>query len=225
MRRNGLLGVVAVVGIALIVVAVIASQWAPTIPPDAASTVVATTDLSGPISPDLTDDTIEETPTPNAQACLPSIDRAAGPMSLCYAAVRVADSDPESDYYQLRVYGTFGGETGSGVRWAVVRARLLGTPANDVFTAAPDGDYVGVCPMEEPLAGTDPAPVEAENTRCRATRTRAGDGPEPWSHQVAWTCTGCLIPDHSDRSIWLTEMVSVPGGTLPAWEILADLGS
>ena len=225
MRRNGLLGVVAVIGIALVVLAVAASRWTPTVPADAASTVVATTALTGPVSADVTDDAMDEIPTPNAQACLPSIDRAAGPMSLCYEAVRVADADPDTDYYQLRVHGTFGGETGSGVRWAVVRARLLGTPANDVFTAEPDGDYVGVCPVEDPLSGSGEPVAETENTLCRATRTQAGDGPEPWSHHVAWTCTGCLIPDHSDRSIWLTEMVSVPRGTLPTWEILADLGS
>jgi len=225
MRRNGLLGVVAVIGIAVVVVAVAASRWAPTIPADAASTVVATTGLTGPISPDVTDDTMGQDPTPNAQECLPSIDRPAGPMSLCYEAVRLADADALADYYRLRVHGTFGGDTGSGVRWAVVRARLLGSPSNDVFTAEPDGDYEGVCPREDPLPGSGEPVDETENTLCRATRTQAGDGPEPWSHQVAWTCTGCLIPDHWDRDIWLTEMVAVPAGTLPTWEILADLGS
>ena len=102
--------------------------------------------------------------------------------------------------------------------------------ANRVLTGEPFGDYEGVCPMEEPLPGTDepdtdePA-VDEENTLCRSTQTQAGDGPEPWSHQVKWNCLGCLIPDHADRGIWLTEMVAVQPGTLPKWEILADLGS
>src|SRR6478752_5226923 len=101
------------------------------------------------------------------------------PLSLCYEVVRVADADATSDYYQLRVHGTFGGDTGSGVRWAAVRARLLGTPVNRVLTGEPFGDYEGVCPMEEPLPGTDepdagePA-VDEENTLCRSTRTQAG---------------------------------------------------
>jgi hypothetical protein len=225
MRRTGLIGIVAVIAIVGGIVAVLVGNWAPTIPADAASTVVATTSLSGPVPPDAADDAADQIPSPVAQECLPSIDRPAGPMSLCYEAIRIADADPQSDYYRLRVYGTFGGDTGSGVRWAVVRARLLGAPDNQVFNAEPDGDFEGVCPMEDPLPGSGEPVDVAENTLCRATRTRAGDGPEPWSHQVAWTCTGCLIPDHWDRDIWLTEMVAVPAGTLPQWEILADLGS
>ena len=225
MRRTGLLGIVVVLGMVAVVLAVVAGQWTPTIPADAPSTVVATTDLHGPISPDVTDATAGQTPTPNAQACLPSIDRPAGSMSLCYEAVRVADADATSDYYWLRVYGTFGADQGSGVRWATVRARLLGTPANQVFTGSPVGDYRGVCPPEDPRPGTGEPVIDAENSLCGATRTQGGDGPEPWSHQVAWSCIGCLIPDHADREIWLTEMVAVQPGTLPQWEILADLGS
>ncbi len=220
MRRDALLGIAVAVGIVAIVGAVAIGRWTPTVPVDAATTVVATTNLTGPVPPDATGaDGSDSTAGPAASECLPSIDRAAGPLSLCYEAFRIADADAPNDYYRLRLYGTYGGEQGSGVRWAVIRARLVGVPVDNVFEAEPSGDYHGVCvPEGPPLEDQEPMTVGCGDTT-------AGAGPEPWSQQVAWTCTGCLTPDHRDRAIWLTEMVKVKGGTLPTWEIFADLGS
>jgi hypothetical protein len=143
-RRLGVT-IVAILAV-LLVGAIAANGWVPTIPVAASSNLVARAVLTGEIAPDATGgaDPDDLPRSPAGQECLDSIDRAAGPMSLCWEAWRdPRDGDPTQDYYRLRVYGTFGGETGTGVRWAVVRARLVGKPSNDVFDTWPQGTFEG----------------------------------------------------------------------------------
>ena len=105
-----------IVGIALVVVAVIAAvvvqrAWSPIIPDGAGSTLVARTTLTGDNGPDGSQDGV---PSPIGQQCLDTIERTAGPLSLCWEAYReLNDGDPVKDYYHLRVYGSYGGDVNS----------------------------------------------------------------------------------------------------------------
>jgi hypothetical protein len=217
------IAVVSVIALTFVVGGVLARATSG-IPADAASTVVARTVLQGEIAPDASEgvdpDTLPRSPV--GQECLDVIARPAGPLSLCWEAYREPfDSDPVADYYRLRVYGTFGGEAGTGVRWVVVRARLLGQPSNNVFTAWPDGDYDGSCRQVE--VSLDAGGPPATETLCG--QTNGASNLADWSHRVTWNCGGCLFPDHASRAIALYEFVAVPSGTVPDWEIYADLGS
>jgi hypothetical protein len=141
-------------------------------------------------------------------------------MSLCWEAYKDPhEADALQDYYRLRVYGTFGGESGTGVRWAVVRAHLVGEVSNDVFDGWPDGVYDGPCAQVDVALGPDPVVPE-----WICGRTTGSTTIEDQSQTFDWTCAGCLLPDHADRSVALHEFVAVPAGTVPSWEIFADLG-
>jgi hypothetical protein len=195
---------------------------APSVPDESALPLLARTVLTGEMTPDVTEGVHPSTlsATPSGQECL-SIDRPAGPWSICWAANRDPnDADPAQDYYRFRVYGTFGGETGTGVRWASVLVKLVGEPSNNVFLTTPRGVYEGPC--EQVPTSVGPGPIEPE-TICG--RTVGGAGRAPWSQLVTWTCMSCLIPDHQDRALSLHQWVAVPQATIPTWEIFADLGS
>jgi hypothetical protein len=221
-RVNRTIAFVAVVVAVTLVGAVVVSRWSPAIPDDEAIPMVATTALRGAIAPDVTDD-IDPGSIPASPAgseCLDAIERPAGPMWLCWQAYRDPhDADPLQDYYRLRVFGTFGGDGGTGVRWASVRADLAGSPSQGVFEAWPSGVYEGTCQEVDVSLGTQPLPPE---TLCgKTTGSASTDG---WTQRVTWTCEGCLLPDHADRGFTLHEFVAVPAGTIPTWEIFADLG-
>ncbi|MDQ2964622.1 MAG: hypothetical protein M3R57_02095 [Chloroflexota bacterium] len=214
---------VAVVGIAL-AGGVAATGWAPSVPPDAGSTLVGRTVLQGEITPDAAEGVDSETlpRSPSGDECLDAIVRPAGRMDLCWGAYRDPhDADPNKDYYRIRVFGTFGGQSGSGVRWAVVRVRLVGEPMGNVFEGWPSGLFEGPCQQVEVSSlGVGPLPPEE-----LCGRTEGASSTEEWSHRVTWTCVGCLIPDHANRAIALQEFVGVAAGTVPTWEIFADFGS
>jgi hypothetical protein len=193
----------------------------PKVPDEAALPLVARAVLKGEITPDATEGVDPDTLplSPNGQECV-EINRPAGPWSLCWAAHRdPQDSDPAQDYYRFKVYGTFGGEAATGVRWASVLVRLVGEPSNNVFINWPRDVFDGPCDQVDVTLMIGPPEKE---TLCG--RTSASDGREAWSYLVTWTCE-CLVPDHADRSLPLHQEIAVPQGTVPTWEIFADLGS
>jgi hypothetical protein len=132
----------------------------------------------------------------------------------------MADGSPEQDYYELRVYGTFDGEGGSGVRWTVVRAKLLGEPSQGAVRGWPDGTYDGPCqPQTVHLALTD------AGTEMLCGLTTGDLRTSDWSYTVGWTCVGCVVPDRASRALSLYELLAVPEGTIPNWELYADVGT
>jgi hypothetical protein len=228
-RQAGIIAIVAVALVALVAAAVwTADRLNVAVPADAAAAVLARTVMTGPIAPDATDGADTETlpRSPVGQQCLDQIERAAGPMYLCWEAYRdPADGDPRKDYYRLRVYGSFGGETGTGVRWAVVKARLIGQLSDDVFESWPEGTYDGACEITTVGEAAGIADPPTQETLCGRTTVIMTRTPGEWSQRVTWTCQGCLLADHDTRGISLYEFVGVPEGTVPAWEIFADLGA
>ena len=221
-RARWAVAIVAVIAVVGLAGATVARGWTPSVPDSSAIPLVARTVLQGEIAPDVTDDVDPDAIalSPIGQECLDRIERPAGYLDLCWEAYKDShDADALQDYYRLRAYGTFGGESGTGVRWAVVRAHLVGEPSNDVFEAWPDGVFDGSCKQVDVSLGPDPVMPE---TLCG--RTTGATATDDWSQTFTWTCVGCLIPDHANWSVALHELVAVPAGTIPTWEIYADIG-
>ena len=214
--------VVAIVAVVVVAAVTIIGGWSPSVPDTAPTTLVGRAILEGEVSPDAAEgvDPATLAPSPIGSDCLDQIDAPAGPLALCWSAYRDPfDSDPDQDYYRLRIYGTFGGETGTGVRWVALRAKLVGEPSSNVFLGWPEGTLEGSCQQLDVSIGVGPMQQE---TICG--RTTGTSDTTDWGHRVVWTCTGCLIADHGTRGIALQEWLAVKAGTIPSWEIYADLG-
>ena len=201
-RAPWIMAIAGLIAVALVAYAVL--RWTPQVPSDAASVSVARAAAIG-------------------QECLPRIHGSAGYMDACWDAFRYTnDRDPEKDYYILRVHATFGPGSGGSPRWAVLKAVLDGTPADNVFSAWPEGapaGHDGSCESVPVDLGI--ALPETSETVCGHT-TGADTG--TWGHAATWTCLGCLLPDSRDRALSLYEAVGVAPGTTPAWQIYADIG-
>jgi hypothetical protein len=220
-RADRLLAV-GVVFVALLVgAAFVASNWTGSVPAGAATTPIARTALEGDVDPD-PDPEVQPSVTllsPSGQECLGRLSNPAGYMDLCWSVWRTPDGDAAKDYYTLRLYGTVGG-SGSGIRWWALRADLVGEPGDNVFQGWPSGDFDGAC-AQQVAPVTSPSGAELFVDLCHRTRGMSNDG---WQHFVQWTCTACLLPDHSDREIALFVEVGVAQGTVPEWDIGADFG-
>lgn len=211
--------VIALVGVAVVVVVL---RWSPPVPADAAAAPVARTAMSGPIARDASEESdVSLIPrSPSGQECLARIERTNGYLDACWAAYRYpADSDPDKDYYLLNVYATFGPGAGGSPRWAILAADLAGVPADSVLTSWPDGDFDGTC-RSTPVS-LDLVDPGTEVTMCgHIDAVPTGT----WGRSVTWTCEGCLVPDDRDRTLSLYVAVGVAAGTIPTWDIFADVG-
>ncbi len=83
----------------------------------------------------------------------------------------------------------------------------------------PDGPLDGSCETVPVDLGL-PVPDTGEPICGHITGVDAGT----WGHAATWTCVGCLLPDGRDRALSLYEAVGVPEGTIPSWQIYADVG-
>jgi hypothetical protein len=199
---------------ALVVVTVIAGLaadrvWRPAVPDDSSLPLIALAALEG-----------ESEVNWAANECLDRIERPAGSLDLCWAVTREFDeSDSNRDYYDLRVFGSFGLDTGTGIRWVAVRVQPDAAASVELLDSWPTGVFEGECEQMEVAVGPGPMTPETICGRTAAT-TRAGSG----GRRVDWTCGVCLFPDQRTRAIALYEFVAVPAGTAPAWQIFADLG-
>ncbi len=205
MSRRGWL-VAGIAAAAVVLAVVVAVRWVPAVPAGAASVAVARTALAAS--------------TPAGSECLPRIERDAGYLDVCWHAERErADEDPTKDYYRLNVFGTFGAGSSGSPRWARLVADLDGEPADNVLQAWPAGTYDGPC-TEQPV---DVGPISRGETGAICGHLEATE-PAAWASAITWTCRGCLIPDDADRAIDLYVMVGMPEGTIPTWDIYADVG-
>lgn len=204
--------------LAVFAVSTIHDRWSPRIPVDAGSTFVARTSLAGPNGPD---GSLDAGPTPSGQQCLDRIERPSGPLDLCWEAFRERnDADPAKDYYHLRVYGSYGGESGTGVTWLVARAQLEGSAADGVFEVWPKSTFDGDC---QPMDVIQP-PFGSGGTEIVCGRTIGTVDYRTWTQTLTWTCEGCLFGSHATRGLAMYEVVGVPEGTIPSWTIGVDYG-
>ena len=206
------LAIVLALVVVIMAIAVALNWMQPSIDAAAASEPVARTVLTGDAEPgDLTPT------TPNGGECLDRIMRGDGYLDLCWQASRFGNEmDPAKDYYLLRLYGSY-----ESVRWMVVGSRLLVDPGGNVVDAWPDGTYEGAC-RQERVHMLVPLTALATEYVCGYTVGRIDV--EDWSHRVTWRCEGCLLPDATTRGFGLYNVVGVPVGTIPTWDLFADAG-
>lgn len=221
-RPIGIVALGALVVVAAAMLALAALRWSPDVPNGVASSPIAETVMTGEIAADVTEGTdINDVPrSPSGHDCLPRIDRSSGSMDVCWSAHRyAADSDPDKDYYLLVVSSTFGPGADGSPRWAAVRADLDGSPAGNVFSAWPEGEFDGPCePTPVTLSLVDPGTEEVLCGHIESAEVGT------WAHAVTWTCEGCLLPDDRERALSLYVAVGVPAGAVPVWQISADVG-
>jgi hypothetical protein len=223
MRR---LGIVLALVVAVAAIAVVLNAIPPSIDSSAASNPITRTVLTGPISPDVTEGSIPtgdvspgdlKPASPAGGECLDRIVRGGGWLDLCWQAGRQGnDADPVRDSYLLQVYGSY-----ERVRWVVVGSRLLIDPGDNVFDAWPSGTYDGACRQEQvPML----VPLTALSTEIVCGHTEGRIDFADWSHRVTWRCEGCLLPDATTRGFGLYNIVGVPAGTVPSWDLYAEAG-
>jgi len=156
--------------------------------------------------------------SPSAQACLARIASGSGWLDLCWEAYRVGgDADLQKDYYLLRLHGSH-----EGLRWLTVRSQLIGTPGDNVYDVWPDGTYAGGC-RKEPVSLPVPLFDLAADDVCGRTVARRDF--DHWSHQLAWTCDGCMIPGSDTNGVSMYTVVGMAEGMVPSWDVFANAGS
>lgn len=226
--RLGLVAVAALIGLGLL----FAWRAMPHIPSDAASTAVGTVAPQGSIAPDgpatspaspgsASPSASATTPiSPSGEGCLDRITDRGGWMDLCWTVERRAgDADAALDYYTLDVQGTF-----VAARWAVVRARIV-EPVGEakLVTFSPAGPADGVCGVVIP---NGPAGASGQGAdRCTLILGGLAGGPKTRT-SAEWTCADCgPATEQIERTIELSQVVSVPAGQRPSWELYGDVGS
>jgi hypothetical protein len=222
--RNGL-GRVVVLAIGIAVVAgAFLVLFVPGLPASAARDAIARTEMTGPIAPDMVSEDGAEVPavSPAGQECLPRIVREAGWADVCWAAYREPrDADPQKDYYSLRIYGSYEGAGALGIKWLVVKSRLVDPPLFNTYDGWPDGTYDGPC-EEQTVSLMLPSTWDDHATLCG--HTTAGPGTD-WTWQSTWTCSPCWPFDATTRELALYGVAAVAPGTVPAWDLFVDFGN
>jgi hypothetical protein len=218
--RLGLVVVVALVGLGLF------WSWRslPHVPRNAATAPIATVAPVGAVATDAPSgaSATELPTTPSGEGCLDKLTFTDASMSLCWQVLREGkDSDPAQDAYSLRVYGTF-----QAAQWAVVRAHVV-APAEGATIIAhwPAGDMTTACQALAPggFGGSvSPRPGQADPCALLLGPAVGGD---PTRSSVSWTCNACDRSATTDRPIELRQVVSVPEGVVPTWELFAAAGS
>lgn len=194
------------------------------IPATAAKDPIARTEMSGPIAPDMGTEDGAEVPavSPSGQRCLDRLVRDAGWADVCWEAYREPrDSDKQKDYYSLRIYGSYQGTGALGIKWLVVKFRLVTPPLSNVFDGWPAGTYDGPC-EQQPVSLMIPSTTIYMATICG--HTTSGPGSD-WSWTSSWTCSPCRPFDNSARELALYGAAAVAPGVVPAWDIFVDFGS
>jgi hypothetical protein len=196
----------------------------PSVPANAAMLPIARTTMTGAIAPDMASEDGAEVPpaSPNGQACLDRIERSSGWADVCWQAYREpADSDPQKDYYWLRIYGSYQPSGAAGIRWLVVKSRLVDPPLFDTYDGWPAGTYDGPCaPQPISLILTLSS---AETATICGHITAGPDQPRGWSS--TWTCNPCRLFDTDTRAIALYGLAAVKPGVVPAWDVYLDFGT
>jgi hypothetical protein len=223
--RSGLGRVAALaIGIALVAGGYLIVLARPGVPATAAKAPIVRTEMTGPIAPDMELEDGAEVPavSPSGQECLQRITLAAGWADVCWEAFREPrESDPQKDYYRLRIYGSYQGTGALGIRWLIVKSRLVEPPLLNVYDGWPSGTYDGSCteqPVSLMLSPTSPERA----TVCGHTTSGPGDD---WAWQSTWTCSPCWPFDNMTRELALYGVAGVAPGAVPEWDVFVDFGS
>ncbi|MEA2673461.1 MAG: hypothetical protein QOI92_653 [Chloroflexota bacterium] len=188
------------------------------VPSDAATVPVARAVLEAPVGSLPPGPTLPSLGMVSGGTCLPRISREGGWLDLCWEGYFWGrQSDGRTDYYLLRMYGSH-----QGWRWVSLRSQVIGGPEDGIFDVWPNGIYEGEC-RQEPVSLIVPMGNLTAEDVCG--RTEGREDPSGWSAALTWTCQACLVPDDSMRAVSMYEVIGVPAGTVPSWDLFASGGS
>jgi len=160
---------------------------------------------------------------PIDQECARSVDRRVARLDLCYETQAVAPVPGSGrDRILLRIYGSIIADEGPGITGWVVRVRPAGGAAPTIVATWPNGTYAGPCRdvgVELPIIG---APLD-HDILCPSTTVTVGPGEDPSEVVVDWACVDCPPPHRATLGVTLRVVADVAVGTVPAWEIRADV--
>lgn len=160
---------------------------------------------------------------PIDQECARSVDRLIARFDLCYATQAVAPV-PGSvrDRILLRVYGSVIADEGPGIKGWVVRVRPVAGASATIVATWPRDAYSGPCKdvgVDLPIVG---APLDHDIV-CPSTTVTVGPREDPAAVDVEWACVDCPPPHRATLGVALYVLSDVAVGTVPAWEIRADV--
>jgi hypothetical protein len=160
---------------------------------------------------------------PIDQECPRSVDRLVARLDLCYATQAVAPVPGSGrDRILLRVYGSVVADEGPGITGWVVRVRPAGGASPTIDATWPTGTYSGPCrdvTVELPIIDTQ---VDRHNL-CPSTTVIVGSSEDAAEVVMDWACVDCPPPHRTTLEVVLYVLADVAVGTVPAWEIRADV--
>jgi hypothetical protein len=160
---------------------------------------------------------------PIDQECPRSVDRLVARFDLCYATQAVAPVPGSGrDRILLRVYGSVVADEGLGMTGWVVRVSPVAGASPTIVATWPRGTYSGPCSD----VGVDLPIVEAPDDHdvlCPSTTVTVGPGEDPAEVVVDWACVDCPPPHRTTLGVSLYVLSDVAVGTVPPWEIRADV--
>jgi hypothetical protein len=203
-------------------------SWIPNVPEQVPGTLVGTAEVHGFNPPDPSDwlPQLVVPRFPNGSGCFDPIVRPAGRLVLCWEGYRDnRERLPGADYYQFRLLATLHSTTPTS--WVAIDIKVPGDERTYVGHLWPSGVLDGPCRTTAVegmnfLTDGDMTNDVAEDVACGRTTAATSDGGR--RHWVIWTCAACGADQVSGRPIAIREIVGTREGTVPTWEIYAELG-
>jgi hypothetical protein len=212
-RQLAVMGVIVV-----LLVAALAIRLSIAVPSDAAAVPMARAVLEGPVGSLPPGPALPSLGMVSGGTCLARISREGGWLDLCWEGYFWGrQSDGRTDYYLLRMYGSH-----QGWRWMSLRSQVIGGSQDGIFDVWPSGIYEGDC-RQEPVSLMVPMGNLTTDDVCG--RTEGHEDASGWSGALTWTCAACLVPDGLARGVSMYEVIGVPAGTVPSWDLFASGGS
>jgi hypothetical protein len=204
------------------------SAWIPNVPEQVPGTLVGTAEVHGFNPPDPSDwlPQLVVPRFPNGRGYFDPVVQPAGRLELCWEGYRDnRERLPGADYYQFRLLATLHSTTPTS--WVAIDILVPGEERTYVGHLWPSGVLDGPCRTTAVegmnfLTDGDMTNDVAEDVACGRTTAATSDGGR--RHWVIWTCAACGADEASGRQIAIREIVGSPEGSVPTWEIYAELG-
>lgn len=202
-------------------------SWTPNVPQQVQGTLVGTAEVHGFNPPDPSDwfPQLVVPRFPDGSGCFDPVVRPAGRLELCWDGYRDnRERLPGADYYQFRLLATL--HSTAPTSWVAITIVPVGERAY-VGHLWPSGVLDGPCRTTAVegmnfLTDGDMTNDVAEDVACGRTTAATSDAGQ--RHWVIWTCAGCGADQVSGRQIAIREIVGTREGTVPTWEVYAELG-
>jgi hypothetical protein len=204
------------------------SSWIPNVPEQVPGAMVGTAEVHGFNPPDPSDwlPQLVVPRSPAGSGCFDPVVRPAGRLDLCWEGYRDnRERLPGADYYQFRLLATL--HSTAPTSWVAIAIVAAGDERTYVGHLWPSGVLDGSCRTTAVegmnfLTDGDMTSDVAEDVACG--RTTAATSDRGRRHWVIWTCAACGADEASGRQIAIRDIVGTPEGSVPAWEIHAELG-